>query len=88
ESLLSSASLYQAWGKITAWHSPSSAAEVALMKEQLETVKNFDGDDPKLFFVRVDKFRNALAHAGVTKTEQEIVEILLRNLSNDYHIEK
>ncbi|CAN0358164.1 unnamed protein product, partial [Scytosiphon promiscuus] len=82
--MLSSKTVLEAWGVIVSWYSPSSRAEVALMERELDMVRNYVGEDPKLFFVRVDKLKNALHHAGVSKTEQEIVNIILRNLSSDY----
>ncbi|CAN0296239.1 unnamed protein product, partial [Scytosiphon promiscuus] len=88
ERMLSSKTVLEAWGVIVSWYSPSSRAEVALMERELDMVRNYVGEDPKLFFVRVDKLKNALHHAGITKTEVEIVDIILRNLSSDYDVEK
>ena len=45
------------------------------------------GEDPKLFFARLDKVINTLKSVGIHKAEQEIVQILKRNLSAEYMTE-
>ena len=46
-------------------------------------------EDPKLFFAHVDGLTNTLKSVGVTKEEREITRIIIiRNLSDDYDVEK
>ena len=55
---------------------------------QLETVQMIVGGDPKICFARVDKLLNTLKSVGIVKEEQEIVRIIIRNLSDKYVVEK
>ena len=45
-------------------------------------------EDPKLFFARVDGIINTLRSAGITKEEREITRIIIRNLPDDYDVER
>ena len=45
-------------------------------------------EDPGLFFARVDGISNTLKSVGITKEEHEITRIIIRNLSEDYDVEK
>ena len=46
------------------------------------------GEDPKIYFARVDKLLNTLKSVGIVKEEREIVRIIIRNLSDEYMVEK
>ena len=70
------------------WTGPSSEAETLLLERQLETVRNYGDEDPKLFFSRVDQLFTRLRSIDVHKTEKQILNILVRNLSDHYEIEK
>ena len=48
----------------------------------------FPGEDPKLFLARVDKLANTMRVVGIEKSEGEIVQIIVRQLSDDYDVEK
>ena len=48
----------------------------------------FPGEDPKLFLARVDKFVNTMRVVGIKKSEGEIVQTIVRQLSDDYDVEK
>ena len=48
----------------------------------------FPGEDPKLFLARVDKLVNTMRVVGIEKSEGEIVQIIVRQLSDDYDVEK
>ena len=86
ERVLSAVTMRDAWCQILNWTGPSSEAEIIFLERQLETVLNYGDEDPKLFFSRVDQLR--LQSADVHKTEKQIVNILVRNLSDHYEIEK
>ena len=70
------------------WGLPTSDAKKALLVRQLETVQMIVGGDPKICFARVDKLLNTLKSVGIVKEEQEIVRIIIRNLSDKYVVEK
>ena len=55
---------------------------------QLENVEMAKDEDPKLFFARVDGISNTLRSVGAVKNEGEITRIIIRNLSDDYDVEK
>ena len=55
---------------------------------QLKTVQMEVGEDPKIYFARVDKLLNTLKSVGIVKKEREIVLIIIRNLSDEYTVEK
>ena len=66
----------------------ASEAETLFLERQLETVPNQGDEDPKLFVSRVDQLLTRLRSADVHTTERQIVNILVRNLSDHYEIEK
>ena len=45
-------------------------------------------EDPKTFFTRVDKLVNMMRRVGITKTEKQIVHIIVRQLSDEYFVQK
>ena len=77
-------SVYEAWGVVTEWTLPASEAEKTLLSQQLENVKMYSDEDPKTFFIRVDKLVNMMRRVGITKTESQIVHIIVRQLSDEY----
>ena len=48
----------------------------------------FPGEDPKRFLARVDKLVNTMRVVGIEKSEGEIVQIIVCQLSDDYDVEK
>ena len=88
ERVLSAVTVRDAWCQILSWTGPSSEAEKLFLERQLETVPNYGDEDPKLFFSREDQLLTRLRSVNVHKTEQQIVHILVRNLSDHYEIEK
>ena len=88
ERVLSAVTVKDAWSQILSWTGPSSEAEKLFLERQLETVPNYGDEDPKLFFSRVDKLLTRLRSVDIHKTERQIVNILVRNLSDHYEIEK
>ena len=87
ERVLSAVTVRDAWCQILNWTGPSSEAETLFLERQLETVPNYGDEDPNLFFSRVDRLLTRLRSADVHKTERQIVDILVRNLSDHYEIE-
>ena len=55
---------------------------------QLETVQMVVGEDPKIYFARVDTLLNTLKSVEIVKEDLEIVCIIIRNLSDEYMVEK
>ena len=88
ERVLSPVTVRDAWCQILNWTGPSSEAETLLLERQLGTVPNYGDEDPKLFFSRVDQLLTRLRSIDIHKTEKEIVNILVLNLSDHYEIEK
>ena len=86
--VLSAVTVRDAWRQILNWTGPSSEAETLLLERQLETVRNYVDEDPKRFFSRVDQLLTRLRSIDAHKTEKQIVNILVRNLSDHYEIEK
>ena len=88
ERVLSAVTVRDAWCQILSWTGPSSEAETFFLERQLETVPNYGDENPKLFFSRVDQLLTRLRSVDIHKTERQIVNILVRNLSDHYEIEK
>ena len=88
ERVLSAVTVRDAWCQILSWIGPSSEAETFFLERQLETVPNYGDENPKLFFSRVDQLLTRLRSADIHKTERQVVNILVRNLSDHYEIEK
>ena len=88
ERVLSAVTVRDAWCQILSWIGPSSEAETLFLERQLETVPNYGDEDPKLFFSRVGQLLTRLQSADIHNTERQIVNILVRNLSDHYEIEK
>ena len=88
ERVLSAVTVRDAWCQILSWTGPSSEAETFFLERQLETVPNYGDENPKPFFSRVDQLLTRLRSADIHKTERQIVNILVRNLSDHYEIEK
>ena len=88
ETMLAAQTLEQAWHVIVGWGLPTSDVEKTLLERQLETVQMVVGEDPKIYFTRVDKLLNILKSVGIVKGEREIVRIIIRNVSNEYEVEK
>ena len=70
------------------WTGPSREAETLFLERQLEALPNYGDEDPKLFVSKVDQLLTRLGSIDVHKTEKQIVNILVRNLSHHYEIEK
>ena len=88
EKLVACSCVPEVWGVIQGWSLPTSDAEKALLVGQLETIQMFPGEGPKLFLARVDKLVNTMRVIGIEKSEGEIVQITVRQLSDDYDVEK
>ena len=88
EKLAACNSVYEAWGVVTEWTLPASEAEKTLLSQQLENVKMYSDEDPKTFFIRVDKLVNMMRRVGITKTESQIVRIIVRQLSDEYTVQR
>ena len=88
EIMITAQTLEQAWHVILGLGLPTSDAEKAQLVRQLETVQMVVGEDPKIYFARVDKRLNTLKFVGIVKEGQEIVRIIIRNLSDVYVVEK
>ena len=88
ERVLSAVTVRDAWCQFLNWTGPSSEAETLFLETQRETVPNYGDEDPKLFFPRVDQLLTRLRSIDVHKTKQQIVNILVRNLSDYYEIER
>ena len=88
EKLAAYNSVLKVWGVVTEWTLPASEAEKTLLVQQLENVTMYPDEDPKTFFTRVDKLVNMIRRGGITKTEEQIVHIIVRQLSDEYIVQK
>ena len=79
EKLAACMSVLEAWVVVTEWTLPVSEAEKTLLVQQLENVTMYPDEDPKTLFTRVDKLVNVMRRVGMTKTEEQIVHIIVRN---------
>ena len=67
---------------------PATDSEKELLTDQLDNARMGTDEDPKLFFARIDGIINALRSAGITKEEREVTRIIIRNLPEDYDVER
>ena len=88
EKLAACNSDHETRGVVTEWTLPASEAEKTLLSQQLENVTMYPDEDPKTFFTRVDKLVNMMRRVGDTKTEEQIVHIIVRQLSDEYIVRK
>ena len=88
EKLAACNSVHEAWGVVTEWTLPASEAEKTLLVQQLENVTMYPAEDPKTFFTRVDKLVNMMRKVGITKTEERIVHTIVRQISDEYIVQK
>ena len=65
-----------------------ASLEEELLTHQLENAQMAADEDPKLFFARKDELINTLKSAGVTKEEREINRNIIRNLPDEYDVER
>ena len=77
ERVLSAVTVRDAWCQILNWTGPSSETETLFLERQLETVPNYEDEDPNLYLFRVDQLLTRLRSADVHKTERQIVNILV-----------
>ena len=78
----------EAWRVIREWVLPTFDAEKTLLVRRLEAVEMSPGENPKLFFARVDGIINIMRAVGIEKSEREIVHIIVRQLSPEYDVER
>ncbi|CAB1118468.1 unnamed protein product [Ectocarpus sp. CCAP 1310/34] len=78
----------EAWSVIHEWLLPTLDAEKTLLVRRLETIEMHPGEDPKLFFARVDGVINIMKAVGIEKSERAIVHIIVRQLAHEYDIER
>ena len=88
EKLAACNSVLEAWGVVTEWTLPVSEAEKTPLVQQLENVTMYPDEDPKTFFTRVDNLVNMMHRVGITKTQEQIVHIIVRQLSDEYIVQK
>ena len=88
EKLSACNSVLEAWGVVTEWTLPVGEAEKTLLVQQLENVTMYPDEDPKMFITRVDKLVNMMRRVGITKTEEQIVHIIVRQLWDEYIVQK
>ncbi|CAN0450228.1 unnamed protein product, partial [Pylaiella littoralis] len=86
--ILTAGSVEEAWTEALNFNLPVSKAEQNDLVKQLEDLRHEDGEDPKLYFLKVDQILSRLRAVGVHKCDAEILEILRRDLSSEFEIEK
>ena len=88
EKLVACSCVPEVWEVIQGWSWPISDAEYALHVRQLETIQMFPGGDPTLFLARVDKLINTIRVVVIEKFEGDIIQTIVRKLSDDYDVDK
>ena len=67
ETLLACKTLEEAWWTIVGRHLPTTESEKDMLSHQLENVELVAGEDPKLFFARIDGLITTFKSVGVTR---------------------
>ena len=70
------------------WPLPLQPAERHLLVAELERVQFMGDEDPKFFFARISGLETTMRAVGIEKTGSEIVQIILRQLSERYDLVK
>ncbi|CAB1111647.1 unnamed protein product [Ectocarpus sp. CCAP 1310/34] len=86
--LYSCHSVAEAWRMMEDWYLPNHPADCQLLVAELEDITMSDDEDPKLFFSRVAQLETKLRAVGIAKSDQEVVQILVRQLPARYDVEK
>ncbi|CAN0278450.1 unnamed protein product, partial [Pylaiella littoralis] len=86
--VLAAGSVEEAWTEALNFNLLVSKPEQDDLAKQLEDLRQGDGEDPKLNFLKVDEILSQLRAVGVYKRDDEILEILRLNLSYEFEIEK
>ena len=81
-------SVPELWAMIEKWFRPSTNADKHLLRRQLETLHMEAGTDPKLFLADILSREMNLKAIGVEIPEAEMVQLILRQLSDDFDVEK
>ena len=82
--LYACSSIPEMWDKIDEWSLPSSPTERNHLTQQLENVAMRGDEDPRNFFARIDSLLATLRTVGVEYIEEDVVEIVLRQLPPQY----
>ena len=86
--VLASKSFPEAWQMVGDHILPRSEDETHLLRTKLETIPHYKGEDPQDFLARADNLLNTLSAAGEQVPENDVVRIIVRQLSSDYDVEK
>ncbi|CAB1098118.1 unnamed protein product [Ectocarpus sp. CCAP 1310/34] len=86
--LYSCHSVAEAWRMMEDWYLPNHPADCQLLVAELDNITMSDDEDPKLFFSRVAQLETKLRAVGIAKSDQEVVQILVRQLPARYDVEK
>ena len=81
-------SVSDALGTIREWALPLHPAERHLLVAELEELQFMGDEDLKFLFVRISRFETTMRAVGMTKSESNIVQIVLRQLPERYNIVK
>ena len=68
------------------WALPLQPAEGHLLVAELEGVQFMGDKDPKFFFARIYRLETTMRAVRIEKSESEIVQIILRHLSERYDV--
>eukprot|EP00903_Cladosiphon_okamuranus_P018790 g17286.t1 len=81
-------SVPELWAMIEKWFRPNTNADKHLLRRQLETVRMEEGSDPKIFLANVLSRELELKAVGVEIPDAEMVQLILRQLSDDFDVER
>ena len=70
------------------WVLPTTSSEKSLLEAQFTNIEYPPGGSPQQFYARIDSVLNKLKLVGVTKTEQQIIDVLMDRLPDRFRMEK
>ena len=85
ERMHATGSVEGAWTSIMDWYQPRGDAERDHLEKDSENIAMQGGEDPKLFFVRVEGKLNVLASLGILKSNREVVRMSTRRLPSEFY---
>ena len=87
ENLRACANVPDAWSALKDWVLPTTDAEQSLLEAELANVQYQGNQSPKRFFSTVNSLVNRLKLVGITKSEKEVIRIILNCLPSAFHSE-
>jgi len=78
----------QLWAMIEQWSRPTASADKHLLRRELENVQLDSGSDPQKYFADILSREMNLKAVGVVIPEAQMVQLILRQLLDDFDVKK